>query len=145
MSSLFTSEEKVRIFENIPDSLKIQYAESFADNGEFDKGNQLINKVTSQNNEFELLNFSLYCALKKEDIASAQELFKDLKNRSSTKLNIEQRISLILSEAYLEHNKKNYFKSIHLNEYALSLIVKRKLDKKYLLKTLIFIGLIERS
>ena len=29
--------------------------------------------------------------------------------------------------------QKNYFKSIHLNEYALSLIVKRKLDKKYLL------------
>jgi hypothetical protein len=118
----------------IPDASKIRYAENFAENGEFDKGNQLITEVAEQNNEFELLNFSLYCALKKQDNVLAQKLFNDITKQYGNDLNIEKKISLMLSQAYLEHNKKNYLKAIQLNEQSLEIINEKKLPEKYRLK-----------
>jgi len=120
--------------ETIPDSVKLHFAYLFANNGEFDKGSQLMNKLTNPNYTYDVLNFSLTCALKKEDNILAEQLFDSLTNQFGAKLNIEKKVSLMLSEAYLEHNKENYKKSIQLNEQALKIVNEKNLPEKYRLR-----------
>jgi CHAT domain-containing protein len=104
------------------DSIKMSYAFQFAEYGEFDKANAIIRLVKSQEFRFEKDNFQLFCELKKQDTIRAQELFKNIDNQYRSTLNQREKLELLLQEAYLEHNKKNYKRSILLNENALEKI-----------------------
>jgi CHAT domain-containing protein len=104
------------------DSIKMSYAFQFAEYGEFDKANAIIPLVKSQVFRFEKDNFQLFCELKKQDTIRAQELFKNIDNQYRSALNQREKLELLLQEAYLEHNKKNYKRSIYLNECALEKI-----------------------
>lgn len=117
---------------NMSDSAKISIAFKFAENGEFDKGYELIGLIDKVKNRIQFFNFSLYCNLKKENRYESKQLFDSLEKYNSGNSNIQNKVELLLSQAYLEHNRKNYQKSISLNESAIVLIQEYKLPEKFL-------------
>lgn len=104
------------------DSTKMSYAFQLAEYGEFDKATAIIPLVQSRNFSFEKDNFELFCELKKQDTSRATDIFKTIKKKYKSTLNQREELELLLQEAYLEHNKKNYARSILLNENALEKI-----------------------
>ena len=101
------------------DSIKMSYAFQLAEYGEFDKATALVPLVKSKDFDFEKDNFQLFCELKKQDTISADATFQTIHQKYRSKLNQRDALELMLQEAYLEHNKKNYARSIYLNESAL--------------------------
>jgi hypothetical protein len=100
------------------DSIKMSYAFQLAEYGEFDKATALVPLVKSKDFDFEKDNFQLFCELKKQDTISADATFQTIHQKYRSKLNQRDALELMLQEAYLEHNKKNYARSIYLNESA---------------------------
>jgi len=114
------------------DSLKCYYAFQFAENGEFDKSKAIANTINKDLFISERNKLSLFCALKMENNILASQLFNNLKNNDIS--NVNEMVDLLLYQAYLAHNKREYHNSIKLNEKAVDLINKNKLSNQILAK-----------